>query len=437
MISVTDTQVPTLGPPRFKSPLDLSNIKGDGKGDFISEEARVRYRVSLNDPGDFENPACFERAGPREHIFFDPQQSKAAIVTCGGLSPGINNVIRSLSLQLYYHYNVREILGIRYGYQGFNPAKALPPIVLTPDVVANIHRRGGTILGTSRGPEDPAVIVNFLRQNKINLLFCVGGEGTQRGAHAISVEARNQGYPVAVIGIPKTIDNDVPFVYRTFGFSTALEKAKEVIDSAHEEAKGVLNGISLVKLMGRHAGYIAAGATLASQEVNFTLVPEVPFHLHGEKGFLPCLKKRMLLRHHAVIVVAEGAGQELVPTIRKKRDASGNVKLADIGSFLYEHITEYFAAEQVPITLRYFDPSYFIRSVPANSDDSLLCDQFARHAAHAAMSGKTDMLIGLWHNMYVVVNRKKQLSSEGDLWISVLASTGQPVTFISENGRST
>ena len=341
----------------------------------------------------------------------------------------MNNVIRSVYVQLHYHYGIPAVLGIRHGYLGFSPEAALAPVWLNSEMVNNIHQMGGTLLGTSRGPVSPDIVVDFLQARGINILFTVGGDGTQRGAHGLAEEVRRRKLNIAVVGIPKTIDDDVQYVNRSFGYFTAIEKAKDVIDSAHVEARGVVNGVSIVKVMGRDSGFIAAGATLASQEVNFTLVPEVPFKLEGENGLLSMLYRRLLERRHAVIVVAEGAGQELMPKT-EERDVSGNRVHRDIGQFLREKIKEYFAAQRVGVVVRYFDPSYYIRSVPASTVDSVLCDSFARHAVHAAMAGKTDMIVGLQHGVFIHVpiplatEKRKQLSAEE--WAAVVAATGQP-----------
>ena len=435
MLTPESTQVSTLGARAFKSPLNLSTTPGDGIGDFVPDEARVLYCVEVIPGQPCRNEISFEKAGPREFIYFRPEGTRAAIVTCGGLCPGINNVIRSIFMELHYHYGVKDVLGIRYGYQGLNPAKGKPPISLTRQFVETIHREGGSVLGSSRGAQDPRGMVDYLKKEGVRLLFCVGGDGTQRAVHRIYEEISRRGLEIAVVGIPKTIDNDILFVSRTFGFATALEKAREVIDCAHNEARGAPNGIGLVKLMGRDAGFIAAGATLASQEVNFCLIPEVPFALEDEGGFLEVLKKRILARGHAVIVVAEGAGQDLMGGEVEERDASGNVKHQDIGVFLKDRITEYFAGLGFPMNLKYFDPSYFIRSVPANGDDSLMCNGLARHAVHAALAGKTDVLIGLWNDVLIhvpiplAIAGKKRVSPEGELWMGVIEATGQPEHF--------
>lgn len=436
MIIPEDVIVQTLGEPRFDSPLDLSIVRGDGKGIFVPDEARVRFQVELFPGEEMLDGVLFEKAGPRQYLYFNPGKTKAAIVICGGLCPGINNVVRSLFLELYHNYGVKEVLGIKYGFRGLIPKHGAPPVVLTLESVEDIHKEGGSILGSSRGRVDLKDIVDFLDYNEIDILFCIGGEGTQKGAHAIANEIKKQDKKISIVGIPKTIDNDIRFAWKTFGFSTAVEKAKEVLECAHNEASGAINGIGLVKLMGRDAGFIASAATLASQEVNFTLIPEVPFELEGENGLLNTLKKRILLRGHAVIVVAEGAGQELIPSDEETRDESGNIKHKDIGVFLAKEITKYFYKLDIEVTLKYFDPSYIIRSVAANGDDSLFCDSLARQAVHAAMAGKTNVLIGIWHNVFInvpiasAIAEKKCISPESALWTGVLEATGQPRVMI-------
>jgi 6-phosphofructokinase 1 len=372
----------------------------------------------------------FEKAGPRRKLFFDPAATRAAIVTCGGLCPGLNNVIRSVTRELRRSYGVPSVLGIRGGYRGLDPARGQPPMELTEEVVEDIHREGGTLLGTSRGPVDTTVAVDFLVASGINVLFTVGGDGTQRGGHALYEQARARGHTLSVVGIPKTIDNDVVYVSRTFGYSTAVAEAERVIESAHTEARSVFNGVSLVRLMGRHAGFIAAAATVASQDVNFCLVPERPFALDGEGGLLSALERRLQRKGHAVIVVAEGAGQDLLGS-GSERDPSGNLVLQDIGVFLKERLVAHFKERGIEMALRYFDPSYQIRACPANTEDQLLCDRMARHAVHAAMAGKTGLVISYLHDQFVhvpiseIVQGSKRLDLEGELWRAVLSSTGQ------------
>ena len=417
--------IPTLGEAKFISPIGFS----------VSDEARMPAHVVFTPGEPPKEEILFEIAGPRSKLFFDPKKTCAAIVTCGGLCPGLNNVIRSAFLSLHHAYGVKKVLGFRNGYQGLDPVRGGEPIVLTPDVVEDIHKEGGTILNTSRGPVDTALAVDNLIKRGVDILFTVGGDGTQRGGLDLFIEARRRGHPLAVVGIPKTVDNDVMYVSRTFGYLTAIEEACRVVECAHTEAHSVENGISIVKLMGRHAGFIAAGSTVASQDVNFVLVPEVPFKLEGERGFLAALKRRILDRKHAVIVIAEGAGQNLIEDSGCERDASGNIKLKDIGLFLRDKIDAYFKAEKIPSTLRYFDPNYIVRSCRADAEDSILCDFYARNAVHAAMAGKTGMVIGLHHDVFVHVpvellaSRKKRLDPSSQIWLAVLSATGQAARF--------
>jgi 6-phosphofructokinase 1 len=409
---------PILGNPRFSSK----------KSHTISDDVRVPERIEIGaDPG-----LQFELAGPRAKLFFDGNKTRAGIVTCGGLCPGLNNVIRSLFLELHYGYGVRDVFGFRGGYSGLAPECGFEPLKITPQVVDDIHQKGGTILTSSRGPVNISRAVDNLIAREVSVLFTVGGDGTQRGGNDLYQEARRRGHALSVVGVPKTIDNDVAFVSRTFGFASAVEEAARVLDCAHTEARSVPGGIGLVKLMGRHAGFVTAGAVVASQDVNFALIPEVPFNFDI---FLSALKERMLAKSHAVIAVAEGAGQDLLKADPTARDASGNVKLKDIGPFLREKIESFFKAEKIPVAIRYFDPSYQVRSRPANSEDALLCDLYARHAVHAAMAGKTGVVIGFLHERFIHVpiellaTRTKRLDPASGWWRSVLAATGQPERF--------
>jgi 6-phosphofructokinase 1 len=424
--------VASLGECRWPSPLaGRRGLPPDSKY-FVSDSTHVRNAVEFETSAEFHDELSFEKAGPRSKVFFNPTETRAAIVTCGGLCPGLNNVIRSVFCELYYGYGVGEIFGIQSGYLGLNPDAGLEPRLLGHDDVEETHHLGGTMLGSSRGHQDPDVMAEFLRSRRINILFCLGGDGTQRGADALQQAVAKRKEAMAIVGIPKTIDNDIPFVWQSFGYDTALEKAAEVIRAAHAEARGAINGIGLVKLMGRDAGFIAAGATIVSQEVNFTLIPETPFPLDGEGGFLSALESRIRDRGHAVVVVAEGAGQHLFEGKKEARDASGNLLHQDIGEHLKRKIVAHFRERSTPCNLKYLDPSYLIRSVPANARDRVITDQMGRHAVHAAMAGKTGLLIGCMHNKFIhvpistAVASKKQLNTKGDFWKAVLSVTGQP-----------
>jgi len=427
-VRLEDFTIPTLGEPRFDSPLNPSRLL------FTNEADRVLYHSHL-----VPLEACikagsplpsFEPAGPRPRIFFNSSEINCGIVTCGGLCPGINDVIRAIVYEGYQHYHVSRIYGFRNGYHGMVKGNEPTPILLDTEMVNAIHQQGGTILGSSRGPQDPGRMVDYLQDLNISILFTIGGDGTLRGASAIAAEIRKRGYRIAVIGIPKTIDNDISFVSRTFGFETAVEVSRTVIQSAHVESKGAENGVGLVKLMGRDSGFIAAQAAIANADVNFCLIPEVPFTLTGDRGLLNKLEDRLRRRRHAVIVVAEGAGQELIAG-EDRCDASGNKLHEDIGIFLKDSINAYFKERGMPVTVKYIDPSYIIRSRPASADDSLICLQMGQNALHAGMAGKTDMLIGCWNNHYthvplaMAVSARKKIDPHGLLWQTVLSVTEQ------------
>jgi len=424
--------VKCLGKNKYDSPLNLSVVVGDGLADYVPANASVLYQVTSNNGEEFRTDLTMERSGPREKIYFDPAGTRAAMVTCGGLSPGLNNVIRSMFLELHYKYEVKEILGFQYGFRGMNPAHGLDPIVMTQEYIRTIHNEGGSVLGCSRGAEDPSVLVDTLLGRGINMLFCIGGDGTLKGAHAIAEEIERRGKKIAIVGVPKTIDNDIAFVYKTFGFDTAVGVVREALQAAHTEATGAPNGIGMVKVMGRDSGFIAAYGTLASLEVNFCLIPEVDFDLEGEGGLLSHLEDRVRRRGHAVIIVAEGAGQRLFESASSASDDSGNVLHQDIGLFLKDEINAHFKKTDLAISLKYIDPSYIIRSVPANAADAIFCENLARNAVHAGMAGKTDIVIGLWHGMYVhlpielVTTSRKTINPESYLWRNVVGATGQP-----------
>ncbi|BAU23533.1 diphosphate--fructose-6-phosphate 1-phosphotransferase [Caldimicrobium thiodismutans] len=424
-----DTEIESLGRAKIPSPVNLPSQC------FVNEEHRVTLRVNYQYLkgvlSEGKEAPSLELAGPRPFIYFDPSKVKVGIVTCGGLCPGINDVIRSIVMTLFYSYGVNKILGFQYGLQGFIPKYGHPVIELTPEVVKDIHTQGGTFLGTSRGHQPVEEIVDTLERLNIQILFMIGGDGTFRAANKIKDEIAKRGLKIAVIAIPKTIDNDIWLVSKTFGFDTAVELACEAIRCAHTEARAVPYGIGLVKLMGRHSGFIAAAATLATKEVNFCLVPEMDFDLEGEQGFLAELEKRLLARKHAVIVIAEGAGQKYVIKDPPEYDASGNVKLGDIGKFVKEKIEEYFKKRGLEIVIRYIDPSYIIRSVPANVEDRIYCGFLGQYAVHAGMAGKTGLMISYLNEQFVhiplkeAVKKRKQINLHSRFWLSVLESTGQ------------
>ena len=448
MIKHEDFIVKNLGERNINSPLPLSHSDDDLISNFINDDDRFLHEISLKKvkriiadagvEGESDRCGCsdlitFEAAGPREKIFFEPDKIKCGIVTCGGLCPGINSVIRGIVMELSYRYGCRAIYGFKYGYLGMVKESGIDPILLTPDAVEDIHSRGGSILGSSRGHQDVNKMVDRLMNFGISVLFCIGGDGTLRAAHLIAEEILRRGLNISVIAVPKTIDNDINFVEKTFGFETAFSIAVNSIQSAHTEAKDSLNGIGIVRLMGRESGYIAANAALASQDVNYVLVPEIPFDLEGAHGLFNILKERLERRRHAVIVAAEGAGQNFFGSEAERgKDSSGNTKLGDIGVFLKDKIGAYFKSINFKVNIKYIDPSYLIRSAPPIPSDSIFCTQLAQNAVHAAMAGKTDMLVGIWNYHFTHVpiatatRERKLINPESNLWLSVIEATGQP-----------
>ena len=426
------TEIRSLGECKIQNPLfELSD--GAPAGDYcVNDLLRVRVN-SFTDCGVTETEAAsFERAGPRDHIYFDSTKLRAAVVTCGGMCPGINSLVRSIVLQLHFIYGVPNIVGIRFGLQGFIPKYGHELVDLTPQEVRYIHGRGGSFLGMSRGAQPVEEVVDALDRLNIGLLFMIGGDGTLHAAKAITEEITERGLKIAVVAIPKTIDNDICFVDRTFGFQTAVEAATQAILGAHNEAEGAPNGIGLVKLMGRHAGFVAANATLALQEVNFCLIPEVDFDLEGDKGLLAMIEKRLDERGHCVVVVAEGAGQKFFSDMDLGTDASGNVKLGDIGTFLKDRINQYFRGKQREIVLKYIDPSYIVRSMPANSNDRIYVGFLGQHAVHAGLTGRTGMMVSMWNGHFVhvpvdlAITHRSRVDPGGSLWRAVRSGTGQP-----------
>ncbi len=437
---MNDLTVEKLGPAKIPSPINLGTEPGDLLADFVPDDKRVIADVCFDTVkkyfSDGQEPPSMELAGPRQHIYFDGSKLRAGMVTCGGICPGLNNVIRGLVMTLHHGYGVKDIVGFSYGYSGLNPSIGHPTVDLNPDMVRNSHTMGGTILGTSRGPQEPKVMVDTLERMNIGLLFTVGGDGTFHGALALHEEIKRRSLDIGIIGIPKTIDNDIALVDKTFGFETAVGLASDAINAAYSEARSAERGIGLVKLMGRNSGFIAANAALAMRNVNLVLIPEIPFDLEGDNGLYAYLARRFDVGKSTVIVVAEGAGQRHLENLQGS-DASGNVALGDIGIFLKEKISSRFQ-DRVRFTLKYIDPSYIIRSAPACPTDAIFCGYLAQAAVHAGMSGRTAMAVGRSHSMLThipisaLVAERKVVDPEGEMWLSVLESTGQPF-YMTEN----
>jgi 6-phosphofructokinase 1 len=437
-MSELDFTIETLGPCKIESPIPLKKNMDEEHASFVGDDERVLYDIIYHDGADnnredYIKGNLMEKAGARKHIYFQPNHVHAGIITCGGLCPGLNDVIRAIVRSLWYEYGVRRITGIRYGYQGLDPENNLPFKELNPEIVDDIHTKGGTILGSSRGGPSIETRVDTIERLNLNMLFVIGGDGTQHGAMYIADEIKKRGLKIAVVGVPKTIDNDICFIQKSFGVETAVAEAVNAIYSAHTEAKGAIDGIGLVKVMGRESGFIAAHAALATNDANFVLVPEVKFELEGPKGLLAAIDERLDKRYHAVILVAEGAGQDLLEKSAEK-DASGNKKLGDIGQFLANRIIEHRKKIGKPANLKYIDPSYMIRAAAATPNDSLYCARLGTNAVHAAMAGKTKVLISMWnyHLVHVpiqmAISQRKVLDPKGPLWRDVLSTTRMPLS---------
>ena len=422
-----DFQVQQLGAREHANPSTHEIFIDDGERiAFSSQIKNLQHQFADKLP-----PPAFEKAGARKTIFHNPASTRAAIITCGGLCPGLNNVIKGLVNVLEESYGVENIFGIRYGYKGLTSQSEHSPIRLTSSSVDQIHKQGGTILGSSRGNQDPEEMVDQLQARGINILFCIGGDGTLKGAQAIAEAANRRDAKISVIGVPKTIDNDLGFVEKTFGFETSVQIAADIITSAHTEAEGAENGIGIVKLMGRDSGFITATASLANSVVDFCLIPETPFQFDGPDGINQAIQTRLAQNNHAVIVVAEGAGQDLFTNKETRTDASGNTLKDDIGELLKTKLSTHFSDRNIPISIKYLDPSYHIRSVAANASDAVFCYLLAEYAVHAGMSGKTNLVIGYWNNFFTHVpihlatKERRMVELDSALWRGVVSATQQ------------
>ncbi|TDC89848.1 ATP-dependent 6-phosphofructokinase [Saccharopolyspora aridisoli] len=440
-LHLDDLRVRHLGECRYDSPLSAMLAAKRTSPHYVAEGDRVLLEDTVSmlaehglSPHDLPS---FEAAGPRRKIYFDPARVTAGIVTCGGLCPGLNDVIRGLVQELTVQYDVKRIVGFRNGLRGLTARHRDDTIELTPDRVRDIHNAGGTILGSSRGAQDAEEMVDSLLLRGINVLFVIGGDGGMNAATNLAAAIRARGLDIAVIGVPKTIDNDLPYTDQSFGFQSAFAQAANFISSVSIEAAASPDGIGIVKLMGRHSGFIACYASLARNAADIVLIPEVPFALEGEDGLLARVERHVRSKGFVVIVVAEGAGQDLLAERGllegNATDASGNAKLGDIGGLLRETITAHLTAAGLAPTVRYIDPSYAIRSVTANAYDSVYCLRLAHAAVHAAMAGRTETAVVRWRRRFVhvpmplIISHRNQVDPDGDLWMSVLEATGHLV----------
>ncbi|KAF5742823.1 ATP-dependent 6-phosphofructokinase 2 [Tripterygium wilfordii] len=419
------------------NPLDHNRYFHATEGFYVSPTDVVLGQVAHDLSGKFSSPTpplAYHRAGPRKDIFFEPQNTRAAIITCGGLCPGMNTVIRELVVGLWELYGVRKIYGVVAGYRGFY---SMEPIELNPKLVHNWHKRGGTALETSRGGFDLDKIVDSIEHHEFNQVYIIGGDGTMRGVVKIFNEILRRRLKVGVVGIPKTVDNDVGIIDRSFGFQTAVEMAQQAISAAHVEAESAVNGIGLVKLMGRSTGHIALHAILSSRDVDCCLIPEDKFYLEGKGGLFEFLEQRLKENGHAVLVVSEGAGQDMIPRSdaqKEERDESGNLVFLDVGPWLKSELKNWWARDHPNelFTVKYIDPTYMIRAVPANATDNLYCTLLAHSAIHGVMAGYTGFVAGPINGIYAyipveeVAKSKNEVNTKDHKWAWVRSVTNQP-----------
>ncbi|CAI0409547.1 unnamed protein product [Linum tenue] len=414
----------------YPNPLQDNPAYSVVKQYFVDVDDTVAQKIVVHKNGD--RGIHFRRAGPRQKVYFKSDEVHACIVTCGGLCPGLNTVIREIVCGLHYMYGVSKIIGIDGGYMGFYSKNT---VTLTPKVVNDIHKRGGTVLGTSRGGHDTSKIVDSIQDRGINQVYVIGGDGTQKGAAVIYEEVRRRGLKVSVAGIPKTIDNDIPVIDRSFGFDTAVEEAQRAINAAHVEAESTENGIGVVKLMGRYSGFIAMYATLASRDVDCCLIPESPFFLEGKGGLFQFIRKRLKENGHMVIVIAEGAGQDLLTESMQsmgQQDASGNKQLQDVGFWISHRIKVHTFADFGLTVMIVADPTYMIRAIPGNASDNVYCTLLAQSAVHGAMAGYTGFTCGPVNgrHSYIPFNRITEKQNKvvitDRMWARLLSSTNQP-----------
>ncbi|MGW4483822.1 ATP-dependent 6-phosphofructokinase [Amycolatopsis sp. NPDC004368] len=450
-LHLDDLGVRRLGECRYDSPISEMLSTKQTSPHYVAEGDRVLLEDTVSMLAEHSLPPTqvpsFEAAGPRRKIYFDPARVTAGIVTCGGLCPGLNNVIRGLVQELAVHYKVKRILGFRNGLQGLTQQHRYDTVELTPERVRDIHNAGGTILGSSRGGQDADEMVDSLVLRGVDIMFVIGGDGGMRAATFLSKAIRARGLDIAVIGVPKTIDNDLPFTDQSFGFQSAFARATDFISAVAVEAAASPNGVGIVKLMGRHSGFIASYAALSANAADIVLIPEIPFALGGADGLLAHVEERVRAKGYVVIVLAEGAGQDLLedhglPQLNGRgTDASGNIKLGNIGELLKERITAHLVSVGLPPTMRYIDPSYAVRSIAANAYDAVYCLRLAHAAVHAAMAGHTEAAVARWRRRFVHVplslmtSRRNQVDPDGDLWMSVLETTCQPAEFGASQDR--
>ena len=389
---------------------------------LLDDTLGVAKRRSAGTPA--ELPA-FNPGGPREKLYFEPSTVTAAIVTCGGLCPGLNNVVRALVLQLANAYGVKSILGFRNGYSGLTDTSA--PLALTPELVRDIHNRGGTILGTSRGGQEPAAMVDTLARHRVDMLFVIGGDGSLRGAQKIAAKpppataARRGGHPEDHRQ-RHSVDRPELRLPDRVRPRRRVDPRRAHRGRVHRRRRGTGQADGPAQRLHRLLCDTRQPRSRLRPDPRSLLparqLPALPAQARRSAG----ARSRGRRRGRRAGAVPRSA----------ETDASGNARLGDIGALLRERVTAHFAQHGTPLSLRYVDPGYAIRSVPANAFDAVYCARLAQAAVHAGMAGFTSMVVARWHGRFIhlpialATATRNQVDPHGDLWMSVLEATGQP-----------
>ncbi len=313
---------------------------------------------------------------------------RVGVLTGGGDCPGLNAVIRAIVRTGSYDHNC-EFVGFRDGWRG-----PLEPDTQRLDVAAvrGILPRGGTILGSSRtNPLSEAATVDGksglerIKENLANLgvdaLIAIGGEDT------LGVAGKLCENGVKVVGVPKTIDNDLSATDYTFGFDTAVNIAMEAIDRLHTTAESHHRAL-IVEVMGRNAGWIALHAGVAGG-ANVILIPEQPFDI---KDVCNYVEKRFETKYAPIVVVAEGAHPKAIGTsvIDDERDAFGHTRYGGVGQLLAEEIERRTGKEARAAVLGHIQ-----RGGTPTAFDRVLATRFGVHAIRAVADGAFGQMVAL------------------------------------------
>lgn len=491
------------GLPTITNPIPLE-IRGSFReeSDTIIVDARSRYHCTSGG----KNKCCLENigltfpeAGPRENLVY-PMESRdgatdslqVGVLVSGGIAPGINAVIKGIvDRHTLYSNHAKEnddtsydleIIGYRDGFSGLLSGSH---IKLNRKKVRDFANKGGSLLGTSRyhplldlddpGKRDSAVRDIISNLKDIDILYVIGGDGSMRAAHMIwtraqRMHAEGEASKLSVVAIPKTMDNDILWVWQSFGFMSAVEKAKQFVLQLHTEASSNPR-LGIMQLFGSDSGFVVTHAALASGVCDYVLIPEADFSMEVLCEFI---KKKLKSRYKrgqdgkspfGMILMAETA----IPRDGINSPGCKYIDDPDVGLEKEEKIAiEKFIADgrrvqgQTQDALRrggikiisrvvqkeirqmkpgqYWEkfrvftnePRHLIRAIDPSVQDVIFGQRMGTLAVDNAMAGYTDFMISQWLTEYVLVPLKlvvlgrKRVPQKGIFWKSVLANTGQP-----------